>query len=175
MIKQHYTLTLADKLYYPAIAKGLWVTLKHLIMPQRYVTIQYPEKRADRPAYYRGFHRLNKDAYGRIKCVACEMCATACPAHCITIEPMPSPPEWTDQERMPKRFEINMLMCIYCGMCQEACPVDAIELTKIHDWAAYSREEMLWDKDKLLSMYDTTTNEQIMAEMGLTLNPADAG
>jgi len=104
--------------------------------------------------------------------VACEMCATACPSHCITIEPMPTPPEWTDRERMPERFDINMLVCIYCGMCEEACPVDSIELTKIHDWAAYSREEMIWNKEKLLEMYDITTNEKVMAEMGLTLNPA---
>lgn len=175
MIRQNLKLTLADKLYFPAIFKGMWVTLKHLIRPQKRVTIQYPEERRDKPTGYRGFHRLNKDEQGRIKCVACEMCATACPAHCITIEPMPTPPEWTDRERMPERFDINMLVCIYCGMCEEACPVNSIELTKIHDWASYSREEMIWNKEKLLEMYDITTDEKIMAEMGLTLNPEASG
>ena len=66
-----------------------------------------------------------------------------------------------------------MLVCIYCGMCEEACPEDAIELTKIHDWSASSREEMIWNKEKLLEQYDNTTNEAYMAKMGLTLNPKD--
>ena len=174
MIRQNLKLTTAEKLYLPGILKGMLVTLKHLIRPQKHVTIQYPEERRDRPAGYRGFHRLNKDERGRIKCVACEMCATACPAHCITIEPEPTPSEWTDCERMPKKFEIDMLVCIFCGMCEEACPEDAIELTKIHDWAAYSREEMIWDREKLLAMYDLTTDEKSMAELGFTLNAKDS-
>jgi len=173
MIRQDFKLTTAEKLYLPAVLKGMWVTFTHFVRPQHYVTIQYPEKRADRPTGYRGFHRLNKDSYGRIKCVACEMCATVCPSHCITVIPMPAFPEWKDRERMPKRFEINLLMCIYCGMCEEACPADAIELTKIHDWSAYSREEMIWDKEKLLKMYDLTIDEHSMAQLGLTLNPQD--
>jgi len=171
MIRPDIKLSLGDKLYFPAIFKGMWVTLKHLIRPQDHVTIEYPEKRTDRPAGYRGFHRLNKDAKGRIKCVACEMCATSCPARAITIVPEPAPAEWTDRERVPKKFEINMLRCIYCGMCEEACPKDAIELTKIHDWAGYSRDEFLWDKEKLLKMFDNTTDEKWMAEQGLTVSP----
>ena len=173
MIRQNLKLTTAEKFYLPAILKGMLITLKHMIRPHDRVTIQYPEERRDHPTGYRGFHRLNKDEQGRIKCVACEMCATACPAHCITIEPEPTPAEWTDRERMPKRFDIDMLVCIYCGMCEEACPVDAIELTKIHDWTTSSREEMIWNKEKLLEQYDNTTNEAYMAKMGLSLNPKD--
>ena len=173
MIRQNLKLTLSDRLYFPAIFRGMWVTLKHLVRPYNSVTIQYPEEKRDRPAHYRGFHRLNKDDKGRIKCVACEMCETACPAHCISIVPEATPPEWSDRERMPKRFDIDMLKCIFCGMCEEACPVNAIELTKIHDWAAYSRNEMVWNKEKLLDMYTKTTDETFMAGIGLTLNPED--
>lgn len=175
MIRQNLKLTTSEKLYIPGILKGLLVTLKHLIRPQRRVTIQYPEERKDLPDGYRGFHRLNKDEQGRIKCVACELCETACPAHCITIVPEPTPAEWTDRERMPKKFDIDMLKCIYCGMCEEACPEDAIELTKIHDWSAQSREEMIWNKEKLLDMYDKTTDDAYMASIGLSVRKKDKG
>ncbi|MFC1477041.1 NuoI/complex I 23 kDa subunit family protein [candidate division KSB1 bacterium] len=171
MIRQEVKLSAGDKIYFPAILKGMWVTLKHLIRPQHHAVIEYPEKRTNRPDGYRGFHRLNKDSKGRLNCVACEMCATACPAHAITIVPEPAPAEWTDRERIPKVFEINMLRCIYCGMCEEACPKDAIELTKIHDWAGYSREDFIWDKERLLKMYDNTNDEKWMAEQGVTVSP----
>ena len=99
-------------------------------------------------------HRLNKDEQGRVKCVACFLCATACPAHCIDIVAEPSP--WPDREKYPKVFNIDELRCIYCGMCEEACPVEAIELTSFYDLTGASREEMIFDKEKLLSVYDQT-------------------
>ena len=162
MYRQNLKLRLADKLYFPAILKGMWVTLKHLIKPHKYVTQRYPEVKRDKPDGFRGYHRLNKDEQGRIKCVACEMCSTACPSHCITVIPEPTPPEWTDRERMPKVFQIDMLRCIYCGMCEEACPVDAIELTSLFDLTGRSREEMIFDKEKLLSVYDQTKDAEPM-------------
>jgi len=143
-----------ERLYIPAILKGMWVTVKHLIRPDKHATIEYPEEKWKPYPNYRGAHRLNKDEQGRIKCVACEMCATACPSHCITIVPTPAP--WPDRERMPEKFEIDMLRCIYCGFCEEACPKKAIELTEIYDFAGSSREEMIWDKEKLLEMYELT-------------------
>ena len=106
------------------------------------------------PANYRGVHRLNRDEAGRVKCVACYMCATACPAHCIDIVAAPSP--WPDREKYPETFVIDELRCIYCGMCEEACPVDAIELTTLYDLTGLSREEMMFDKEKLLSVFDET-------------------
>ncbi len=96
-------------------------------------------------------HRLNKDAQGRVKCVACFLCATACPAHCIDIVAAESP--WPDREKYPESFVIDELRCIYCGMCEEACPVDAIELTSLYNLTGRSREEMVFDKEKLLSVY----------------------
>ncbi len=147
-----------DKFYIPAILQGLALTFRHL-MGSRF-TLQYPEETVEHHPGYRGAHRLNKDSKGRIKCVACEMCSTACPANCITISPSPS--EWMDRERVPEKFEINMLRCIYCGMCEEACPEDAIELTYIDDLVSYTRSDMIWDKDKLLRQFDLTTNNQPM-------------
>src|SRR6478736_5211281 len=116
-------LGLWEQLYIPAMSDGLKPTVSHLFSKK--VTEQYPEQRPKLPANYRGVHRLNRDEEGRVKCVACYMCSTACPAHCIDIVAAPSP--WPDREKYPETFVIDELRCIYCGMCEQACPVDAIE------------------------------------------------
>ena len=95
-----------------------------------------------------------------MKCVACFLCATACPAHCIDIIGIESP--WEDREKYPESFTIDELRCIYCGMCEEACPVDAIELTSLYNLTGRSREEMIFDKEKLLSVYDATKDSEPM-------------
>jgi NADH-quinone oxidoreductase subunit I len=141
-----------EQLYLPAIVTGLQTTVKHMFMPK--VTVQFPEQQPVLPPNYRGVHRLNRDEQGRVKCVACYMCSTACPAHCIDIVAAPSP--WPDREKYPEVFVIDELRCIYCGMCEEACPVDAIELTSLYDLTGLSREEMMFDKEKLLSVFDET-------------------
>ncbi len=146
-------LNLFERLYLPAIMEGLGTTLKHMFAPK--VTQQYPEERPKLPPNYRGVHRLNRDEQGRVKCVACYMCSTACPAHCIDIVAAPSP--WPDREKYPETFVIDELRCIYCGMCEQACPVDAIELTTLYDLTGLSREQMMFDKEKLLSVFDQTT------------------
>ncbi len=143
---------LLEKLYLPAIWQGLQTTVKHMFGPK--VTQQFPEQRPDLPPNYRGVHRLNRDEQGRVKCVACYMCSTACPAHCIDIVAAPSP--WPDREKYPELFVIDELRCIYCGMCEQACPCDAIELTSLYDLTGLSREEMMFDKEKLLSVFDRT-------------------
>src|SRR6478609_10136833 len=137
--------------FLPAVAKGLKTTLGH-ITQYKPVTQQYPEQKPDLPQHYRGVHRLNRDEQGRVKCVACMMCPTICPARCIHIEAAESP--WDDREKYPKKFEIDELRCIFCGMCEEACPVDAIELTPEYDVVGLSRQEMVFDKEKLLNVYD---------------------
>jgi NADH-quinone oxidoreductase subunit I len=149
-------LTLMEKLYVPAVLKGMKTTLGHMFktMAGGGVTQQFPEQRPALPPHYRGVHRLNRDEQGRVKCVACYLCSTACPAHCIDIVAAPSP--WPDREKYPETFVIDELRCIYCGMCEEACPVDAIELTTLYDLTGLSRDEMLFDKEKLLSVYDKT-------------------
>ena len=145
-------MNLLDRLYVPAIMAGLQTTFSHVFRPK--VTVQFPEQQPEMPPNYRGVHRLNRDEQGRVKCVACYMCSTACPAHCIDIVAAPSP--WPDREKYPETFVIDELRCIYCGMCEEACPCDAIELTSLFDLTGVSREEMMYDKEKLLSVFDET-------------------
>lgn len=143
-----------EAMYLPAIAEGLATTIRHAF--QKPVTEQYPEQRPQLPLNYRGVHRLNRDEQGRVKCVACMLCGTVCPAHCIDIVGDEAP--WADRDKYPIKFEIDELRCIYCGMCEEACPVDAIELTSIFDLTGLSRAEMKFDREKLLSVYDETIN-----------------
>ena len=171
------TLGRAEKFYLPAILKGLGTTMRHCFQnvgrngsnKKTLGVVQYPEQRREqRPVeeggaykpYYRGVHRLNRDEDGRVRCVACFMCSTACPANCIHIVAEESP--WPDREKYPKQFDIDELRCVFCGMCEEACPVDAIELTPEYDIVGLSRQEMIFDKSKLLEVYDQTIHDKPM-------------
>jgi NADH-quinone oxidoreductase subunit I len=158
-------LGLAGKMYLPLFLQGLTITTRHLFSKK--VTVSFPEERPTigNPLIYRGVHRLNKDEQGRVKCVACFLCATACPAHCIDIVGTESP--WPDREKIPESFTIDELRCIFCGMCEEACPVDAIELTSFMDLTGRSREEMVFDKEKLLKVYDLTKDSEPMKSLAL--------
>ncbi len=157
IVLEEPALTAAERLYLPQILDGMRVTLRHMFSVaarNRRVT-QYPEqKNPQRIENYRGVHRLNRDPEGRVACVACFMCSTACPVDCIHIEAGEAP--WPDREKYPVKFDIDELRCIYCGMCEEACPVDAIELTPEYDMVARSLAEMIFDKDKLLEVFDRT-------------------
>ena len=158
-------LNLAEKFYLPQIAAGLGVTARHMagvVFGNKAITIQYPEEQHVPSPVYRGVHRLNKDEQGRVKCVACMLCATACPAHCIDIVGATAPDTWPDREKYPESFVIDELRCIYCGMCEEACPVEAIELTGLYDLTGLSREQMIYDKTKLLSVFDATKDAEPM-------------
>lgn len=153
-------LSASERMFLPQIASGMKVTFVHLgkTLAGGARTVQYPEQqRTLDKATYRGVHRLNRDEQGRVACVACFMCATACPANCIHIEGAESP--WADREKYPAKFDIDELRCIYCGMCEEACPVDAIELTHHYDLVGRSREEMILDKEELLAIFDATKDE----------------
>ncbi len=171
LILEEPKLSLADQFYLPQVLAGLGTTMKHMfqVLTGKHRVIQYPEeKRENVPVEkggmllpsYRGVHRLNKDEQGRVRCVACFMCSTACPAHCIHIEAGEAP--WPDREKYPVKFDIDELRCIYCGMCEEACPVDAIELTHEYDIVGLTRQEMIFDKAKLLKMYDETVAKEPM-------------
>jgi NADH-quinone oxidoreductase subunit I len=159
--------------YLPEVFKGFGTTMRHFFTSfgqgKTSRTMQYPEERREHLAVaqggqnasnFRGVHRLNRDENGRVKCVACMMCPTICPARCIHIEAAESP--WDDREKYPKKFEIDELRCIYCGMCEEACPVDAIELTTEYDIVGLTRQEMIFDKEKLLNVYDVTISKKPM-------------
>ena len=153
-------LTLLEQSYLPQILGGLVVTGRHIVkaaLGDGAVTMEYPEVQHQPSPNYRGVHRLNKDEQGRVKCVACMLCATACPVHCIDIVGATAPEAWMDREKYCQSFVIDELRCIYCGMCEEACPVDAIELTSMYDLSGLSREEMIFDKTKLLSVFDSSS------------------
>ena len=158
-------LTRWEKSYLPQILGGLAVTGKHILgsaLGKGAITVQYPEEQHIPSANYRGVHRLNKDEQGRVKCVACMLCATACPSHCIDIVGATAPDSWPDREKYCESFVIDELRCIYCGMCEEACPVEAIELTGLYDLTGLSREQMIFDKTKLLSVFDLTKDVEPM-------------
>jgi NADH-quinone oxidoreductase subunit I len=159
------TLSFGERLYIPQIVSGLGVTARHMggvLFGNKAITVQYPEEQHIPSPNYRGVHRLNKDEHGRVKCVACMLCATACPAHCIDIVGATAPETWPDREKYCESFVIDELRCIYCGMCEEACPVEAIELTGLYDLTGLSREQMIFDKTKLLSVFDLTKDAEPM-------------
>jgi NADH-quinone oxidoreductase subunit I len=146
---------LGESIYLLEIVKGLGVTVGHVFknffkwtpMP----TVSYPEVKRDIPEGYRGKHRLTTREDGSTKCVACMMCATACPAECIHIIPAES--ENPDIERFPERFDIDLLECVFCGMCVEACPVDAIRMDSgIYSLTAFDRESFMVTKEELMQV-----------------------
>jgi NADH-quinone oxidoreductase subunit I len=146
----------SEQIYLPAVLKGLGNAARHLF--RQPFTVDYDGTERDDPrkyhkprAGYRGEHFLKKDDDGHVKCVACFMCAAACPAECIHIEGAATPPEWKNRERYPVRFEIDLLRCIYCGFCEEACPVDAIALSPTYNVSSYTREEKVYTRDRLLA------------------------
>jgi NADH-quinone oxidoreductase subunit I len=141
--------------YLSALAGGMAVTLGHMLGNLSDIrsveTLEYPEEEpGDITSRYRGLHRLTHREDGTIRCVACFMCATACPAGCISIEAM----ERDDgiAEKMPAKFRIDLLECIFCGYCVEACPCDAIRMdTGIFSIIGREREDFIMDRDRLLS------------------------
>lgn len=147
--------TFKEKLYLPAIFSGMKVTFSHffknLTDTSNIKTLSYPEEEpTDITERYRGVHRLTKREDDTIRCVACFMCSTACPAECIFIEATERE-DGTD-EKMPAKFNIDLLECVFCGACVEACPCDAIRMdTGIFSFVKEKREDFVLDKETLLS------------------------
>jgi NADH-quinone oxidoreductase subunit I len=151
-IVEEKPLSAVEKTYLPGVLAGLWVTFKR--MWQKPVTLQYPEEKPAIPPGYRGVPTLVKDPAGRVKCVSCQLCEFVCPPKAIRITPGSIAPNADNAhvEKQPKEFEINMLRCIYCGLCEEVCPEEAIFLKDVYSTSGYSREEMVFKKEKLLEM-----------------------
>jgi NADH-quinone oxidoreductase subunit I len=158
---------LRESLYFPEILRGIGLVSRNffknlffsrdanpdvLARDRRWsqnATLQYPEERQVYPPGYRGLHRLVPREDGRPRCVACYMCATACPAQCIYIEAG----EYADDpiEKYPTKFVIDELRCIVCGFCVEACPKDAIRMDSgEHAPPSYERGPQIWDEKRLL-------------------------
>jgi NADH-quinone oxidoreductase subunit I len=130
------------------LVSGLWLTLKHMF--KRPVTVNYPYEKGPLSPRFRGEHALRRYANGEERCIACKLCEAICPALAITIEAEPR----EDGSRRTTRYDIDMTKCIYCGFCQESCPVDAIVEGPNFEFATETREELFYDKDKLLANGD---------------------
>ncbi len=153
MIIQRKKLNFWERLYLPAMIGGFKVTLRHFF--KKKVTLQYPEEKWVVPDGYRGAPYLVKDQDGNTKCVSCQLCEFVCPPKAIKIiPPGPEGPmaDRPNAEKIPLEFEINMLRCIFCGFCQEVCPEEAIFLLKDYSLTGTSRQELIYNKEKLLSL-----------------------
>lgn len=135
-----------------ALAKGMWVTLKHaLIRPDD--TVEFPFERRVPPNRMHGRHILNRYPNGMEKCIGCELCAGACPADAILVWGAENPKQdpISPGERYAAVYEINMLRCIFCGLCVEACPTDAITMTTFFEFTSDSRSSLVYTKEELLT------------------------
>ena len=163
VVVKRVELTWLDRTYVWPVLKGMAITLKHFLKqictpPSRRATIPYPDRKRTPAAGYRGLHELKRFPDGSIKCVACFMCAEACPARCITIEAE----EFSDlthtqgfEEKRPKVFKIDMLRCIYCGMCEEACPEQAIFMSHNYLFTPTDKTQAIHNKAKLYELGGT--------------------
>ena len=143
----------ARSLLLTEIVAGMWLTLKYFFRPK--VTINYPYEKGAISPRFRGEHALRRYPNGEERCIACKLCEAICPAQAITIEAEPR----EDSSRRTTRYDIDMTKCIYCGFCQEACPVDAIVEGPNFEFATETREELMYDKERLLLNGDRWESE----------------
>ena len=132
---------------------ALALGMKYMVRPK--VTVIYPNERNPQSPRFRGEHALRRYPNGEERCIACKLCEAICPAQAITIEAEPR----ADGSRRTTRYDIDMVKCIYCGLCQEACPVDAIVEGPNIEYAVETREELYYDKAKLMDNGDRWERE----------------
>ncbi|WP_421729039.1 NADH-quinone oxidoreductase subunit NuoI [Brevundimonas sp.] len=130
------------------VGGALVLTFREMLRPK--MTVNYPFERNPQSPRFRGEHALRRYANGEERCIACKLCEAICPAQAITIEAEPR----ADGSRRTTRYDIDMVKCIYCGLCQEACPVDAIVEGPNYEFATETREELYFDKERLLANGD---------------------
>lgn len=158
---QRYKLPISQRVYLIAIFQGMMVTgrrfLKNLLRPGKMPIINYPEQRRNYSKRFRGLHILTVKESGDIRCTACMLCATACPADCIHITAGEHPNPTT--EKFPVEFNIDMLRCVFCGMCEEACPVDAIRMGPGYELANFDRSDFIYTKADLVRHGNNTISK----------------
>lgn len=137
--------------FLPGILAGMWFTLKNMIWnlfhQKKMVTLNYPEEKYEYGPRFKGNHVLTVKKDGSIRCTACMLCATNCPAQCIKITAAES--NDPSVEKYPISYEIDVLRCVYCGFCEEACPVDAIRMGPEWQTAALNGSKFTYDIQQL--------------------------
>ena len=149
----NFLLKSAKTIFLAELVSGMLLTLRYFFRPK--VTLNYPYEKGPLSPRFRGEHALRRYPNGEERCIACKLCEAICPAQAITIEAEPR----SDGSRRTTRYDIDMVKCIYCGFCEEACPVDAIVEGPNFEFATETREELLYDKDKLLANGDRWETE----------------
>ena len=135
----------ARSIFLTEFVSAFFLGMRYFFKPK--VTLNYPFEKGPISPRFRGEHALRRYPNGEERCIACKLCEAICPAQAITIE---AGPRRNDGTRRTTRYDIDMVKCIYCGLCQESCPVDAIVEGPNFEYATETREELLYDKDKLL-------------------------
>ncbi len=143
----------ARSVFLSDFASAFVLSMKYFFKPK--ATVNYPFEKGPLSPRFRGEHALRRYANGEERCIACKLCEAICPAQAITIEAEPR----DDGSRRTTRYDIDMVKCIYCGFCQEACPVDAIVEGPNFEFTTETREELLYDKEKLLANGDRWERE----------------
>ncbi len=144
----------AGSLFLKEFVSAVALSMRYFFKPK--ATLNYPFEKGPLSPRFRGEHALRRYPNGEERCIACKLCEAICPAQAITIE---AGPRRNDGTRRTTRYDIDMVKCIYCGLCQEACPVDAIVEGPNFEFATETREELLYDKERLLANGDRWERE----------------
>jgi NADH-quinone oxidoreductase subunit I len=153
-----------------SLFRSIWTVF--LTMFRKRVTVQYPDERPAIPPRWRGRIILSRDPDGRERCVACYLCAAACPVDCIALQAT----EDATGRRYPESFRINFSRCIFCGYCEEACPTYAIQLTPDFEMGEYVRQNLVYEKeDLLISGPGKYPGYDFYREAGLSIGGKDKG
>ncbi len=143
----------ARSIFLVEFVEAFVISMRNFFAPK--VTINYPFEKGALSPRFRGEHALRRYPNGEERCIACKLCEAVCPALAITIEAEPR----DDGSRRTTRYDIDMVKCIYCGLCQEACPVDAIVEGPNFEYSTETREELYYDKNRLLANGDRWERE----------------
>ncbi len=144
----------ANSLLLKEFVSAFFLAMRYFFKPKP--TVNYPFEKGPLSPRFRGEHALRRYPNGEERCIACKLCEAVCPALAITIE---AAPRRDDDTRRTTRYDIDMTKCIYCGYCQEACPVEAIVLGPNFEYATETREELFYDKARLLANGDRWERE----------------